>query len=342
MIDVKHTKFLLLLLALLPIVFLMQLFIGSVNISPKVIVEILTGNSDESLYQTIILKNRLPGALAAVVAGAALSVSGLQMQIMFRNPIAGPYILGISAGASLGVALVLMGLHFLPQQSFLAHWLNMPFSIAVAAAVGTALVFLIIFLISLSVRQSVSLLIIGLMIGSAISALVELLQAFSGKEELQKFVLWGFASFRNITLHEVKILYAGCAIGLALSISLIKPMQALLGGEVFAETVGVEVNKVKRKIILSTAILVGSVTAFCGPVAFVGLAVPHICRSVLKTSNTFVLMMYSIIVGAIVCCICNIISSVPGSDMVLPLNIVTSLLGAPFVIYILFKKTTFA
>lgn len=338
----KHSKILVLLLVLLPIIFSLQLFLGSVSISPKIVLEIFSGNLDNSLYKTIILKNRLPGALAAVIAGAALSVSGLQMQIMFRNPIAGPYILGISAGASLGVALVLMGLQFLPRQSYLVHILTMPFSIAAAAALGTVLVFLLIFLISLSVRQSVSLLIIGLMIGSAISALVELLQAFSGREELQKFVLWGFASFRNITLQEVKILYAACSIGLILSASLIKPMQALLGGEVFAETVGVKVNVLKRKIIFSTAILVGSVTAFCGPVAFVGLAVPHICRSLLKTSNTFVLMLSSIIVGAIVCCVCNIISAVPGSDIVLPLNIITSLLGAPFVIYILFKKTTFA
>lgn len=338
MTNKNRLSLLLLLFLILPITFLLQLFLGSVNIAPHDIWQVLIGNSNNNIHHIILFENRLPGALAALVAGAALSVSGLQMQIMFRNPIAGPYILGISSGAALGVALILMGIHWLPHQSLLVQLASSPFSIAIAAAAGAVIVFLLVFFISFSIRQSVSLLIIGLMIGSAITASIELLQAFSGREELQKFVLWGFASFRHLSLNEVGVMYAVCVIGFILSFTLIKPMQALLGGEVFAETVGVNVHSLKRKIILSTAILAGTTTAFCGPIAFVGLAVPHICRSIFKTSNTFILMLSSILVGAVVCCVCNIISAVPGSDWVLPLNTITSLLGAPFVIYIILKK----
>lgn len=334
----RQSGILLLLLLVLPIAFALQLFLGSVHLSPIEIWQVLIGNATNSVHQIIVLENRLPGALAAVIAGAALSVSGLQMQIMFRNPVAGPYILGVSSGASLGVALLLMGVQWLPYKHILMQWAQMPFSIAIAAAVGATAVFFMVFIISFSIRQSVSLLIIGLMISSAIAALVELLQAFSGKDELQKFVWWGFASFRQLNLQEVKVMYAVCSIGLLFSFSIVKPMQALLGGELFAETVGVNVASLKRKIVLSTAILAGTTTAFCGPIAFVGLAVPHICRSLFKTSNTATLMLSSALTGAIICCLCNVASSVPGSDWVLPLNTITSLLGAPFVVYIILKK----
>lgn len=338
----RHLILLVVLLLLLPIAFLLQLFLGSVHISPSEVLAVLSNNSTNKIYQTILLQNRLPGAIAAIIAGASLSVSGLQMQIMFRNPVAGPYILGVSSGASLGVAILLMGTQWLPHQSLAEQLLNAPFSLAIAAASGAAIVFFLVYVISLSIKQNVSLLIIGLMIGSAIGAVVELLQAFAGKDELQKFVLWGFAGFRQLNLDEVKVMSLICLAGLLFSFSLVKPLQALLGGEVFAETVGVNVAATKRKIILATAILAGTITAFCGPIAFVGLAVPHICRSIFKTANTFVLMFSGILVGAIICCICNVISSLPGSDWALPLNTITSVLGAPFVIYIILKKPALA
>jgi iron complex transport system permease protein len=314
--------------------------LGSVIISPSEVVAVLFNNSNNQIHQTIIFQNRLPGAIAAVVAGASLSVSGLQMQIMFRNPVAGPYILGVSAGASLGVATLLMGTRWLPHSSFAAQLLNTPFSLAIAAGSGAALIFFLVYIISLSVKQNVSLLIIGLMIGSAIGAIVELLQAFAGKDELQKFVLWGFAGFRQLSLDEAKVMAIVCIVGLLHSFALVKPLHALLGGEVFAETVGVNVASTKRKTIVSTAILAGTVTAFCGPIAFVGLAVPHLSRSIFKTANTFLLMLSCIMIGAVICCFCNIISSLPGSDWALPLNTITSVLGAPFVIYVILKKPT--
>jgi iron complex transport system permease protein len=338
----RHRILFALLLCLLPFGFLTQLFFGSVNIPATEVLKILAGISASDIHRTIVLENRLPGAIAAVVAGASLSVSGLQMQVMFRNPVAGPYILGISSGSSLGVALLLMGNQWISHIPLATEYLNSPFSVAIAAAVGAAMVFVLIYLISFSVVHYVSLLIIGLMLGSAISAIIELLQTFSEKEQLQKFVLWGFASFRHLSLNEAKVMCLFCGGGLILSVFLIPPLQALLGGEIFAETVGVNVASTKRKIIIATAILAGTVTAFCGPIAFVGLAVPHICRSIFLTNNSFILTFSCMLVGALVCCVCNVAASIPGSEGVLPLNTITSLLGAPLVIYIIVKKPAFS
>ncbi len=317
--------------------FVLQLVLGSVSIPLADILKVLGGGHIENeTWRNIILEARLPGAIAAVLAGAGLSVSGLQMQAMFRNPVAGPYVLGISAGASLGVALLLLAGSFFGGMVGL-HLLS-SWSVIAAAAVGATAIFLINFFISFRLNDVVAFLIIGLMIGGGIGALIEVLQSVSGNEALKQYVLWTFGSFRYVSSTQVMYLSGMVGMGIGLTFFLSKPMNLLLLGDSYATSSGLDVRKTKLFIVFTTSILAGSITAFCGPIGFVGLAVPHVARALFKTSDHKILIPATMVIGAIITCLCNVAASAPGSDFVLPVNAITSLLGAPVVIWIIVRQ----
>lgn len=318
------------------IVFFLQLLLGSVSIPFSEVVSILTGSElPGETWRNIVIESRLPAALSALLAGAGLSVSGLQMQTMFRNPVAGPYVLGISAGASLGVAVFIMaasvfGIH---EIQLLSSW-----SIILAAATGAVLIFLFNFLISFRLNDVVAILIIGLMIGGGISALIEIMQSFTSNEALKNYVLWTFGSFRYVDLNQVVYLTVVVAFGVLFSLFLSKPLNLLLLGDTYATSSGLDIRSAKVMIVLCTSILAGSVTAFCGPVGFVGLAVPHLSRAVFKTADHKILTPACVLIGAVICGLCNVIAATPGSDNILPVNAITSLIGAPVVIWIILRQ----
>jgi iron complex transport system permease protein len=326
-------------IALVLVVFFLQLLLGSVAIPFSAVLRILSGSEiGNEAWRNIVIESRLPAALAALLAGAGLSVSGLQMQTMFRNPVAGPYVLGISAGASLGVAVFILaasafGIH---QIHLLSSW-----SIILAAATGAVLIFFINFLISYRLSDVVAILIIGLMIGGGISALIEIMQSFSSNEALKNYVLWTFGSFRYVDLNQVFYLALVVLLGSVFSFFLSKPLNLLLLGDTYATSSGLNIRNAKVLIVLGTSILAGSVTAFCGPIGFVGLAVPHLARAVFKTADHKILIPACALVGASICGLCNVIASTPGSDNILPVNAITSLLGAPVVIWIIIRQRKF-
>ncbi len=325
------------LLLLLVVTFLLQLFVGSVTIPVGDVLHILFGSNQVSeVWRNIIIESRLPGALAALFAGAGLAVSGLQMQTMFRNPVAGPYVLGISAGASLGVAVLILASGFIGYSAEV-HQLS-GIAIIAAAAFGSVAVFLINFFISFRVRDVVAILIIGLMIGGGISSLIEILQAMSGNEALKQYVIWTFGSFRYVNSTQVVYLSVFVVFGILLALGLSKSLNALMLGDTYASSLGLHVQRSKVWIVFCTSILAGSVTAFCGPIGFVGLAVPHLARSIFKSADHLVLTPACALLGGAVCCVCNVIAGAPGSDFILPVNAITSLLGAPVVIWVILKQ----
>ncbi len=335
----RNTIFFIAFVILLSVVFFLELLLGSVYIPFSEVISILLNNgSKNGAWQNIIIESRLPSALAALLAGTGLSVSGLQMQTMFRNPVAGPYVLGISAGASLGVAIFILsasafGIH---EMHLLSSW-----SLILAAALGAILIFFINFLISYRLSDVVAILIIGLMIGGGISALIEILQSFSSNEALKKYLLWTFGSFRYVDLNQIFYLALVVVLGVVFSFFLSKPLNLLLLGDTYATSSGLNIRSAKVLIVLCTSILAGSITAFCGPIGFVGLAVPHLARALFKTADHKVLIPACAVIGASICGLCNVIASTPGSDNILPVNAITSLLGAPVVIWIILRQRKF-
>ncbi len=325
-----------LLLVLLVIFILVDLLLGSVSIPLRSSLQILLGHEVNANWKYIITQLRFPRAATAVLTGAGLSVAGLMMQTLFRNPLAGPYVLGLSAGASLGVALTVMSASVLPAGIMLitvSYWGQI-----VAAIAGSLLVFLLIVMIASRIRDSVSLLIVGIMFGSITTALVSILQYFSKPELVQKFVIWTLGSLSSTAWEQLWVIAVFISFGLVLSIYLMKPLNALLLGENNALATGVNIKRVRLVILLSTSIITGALTAFTGPIAFIGLAVPHISRLLFNTSNHRVLLPSTILIGALVLVMCDIISQVPGSGLVLPINAVTSLFGAPMVLWIILGK----
>ena len=313
------------------------MLLGSVKIPFGQVISILLGNSTgNETWGNIVLQSRLPGALAALFAGAGLAVSGLQMQTLFRNPVAGPFVLGISSGASLGVAVFILAasaLGIAPQTHIISGW-----GIILAASLGAVVIFLINFIISFRLNDVVAILIIGLMIGGGISAVIEILQSFSSNEALKNFVLWSFGSFRYVDLSQIPYLMAVVVAGCILSFFLSKPLNLLLLGDTYALSSGLNIRAAKMMIVFCTSILAGSITAFCGPIGFVGLAVPHIARSIFKTADHKILTPACILLGAVICCLCNVLASSPGAEYILPVNAITSLFGAPIVIWIILKQ----
>ncbi len=309
-----------------------SIWIGSVYIPLPELARILTGGQPGlEVNQTIIHEFRIPRALTATVAGAGLALSGLLMQTLFRNPLAGPFVLGISSGASLGVALVILA--GIGSWALLVGW-----GLALAASLGAAAVMLLTLSLALRVRDVMSLLIIGLMVGSLTSALVGIMQYFSTGEEIQTFILWTFGSLGGLSWDELRIMGLLVIAGSFISFALIKPLNALLLSENYALSMGIRLLQARAFVILCTSLIAGAITAFCGPIAFVGLAVPHFSRLLFRTSDHRTLVPATLLCGAVIMLACDLVARIPGSDLVLPINAVTSLVGAPVVIWLVLKR----
>ncbi len=316
---------------------LLNISLGSVSIPIKdVLNSLMGGNSSKETWDYIIINYRLPKAIAAILVGMGLSTSGLLMQTLFRNPLAGPDVLGLSSGASLGVATIVMGAAFLPIG--LSSILLSSFGIIIASSLGSFLVLLAVLAVSQRLRDTMAILIVGLMFASLTSAIVGTLTYFSTAEQLQKFTFWSLGNLGNMSWSSITILSICVAIGLLLSLVSIKPLNALLLGENYARSLGMNYKRTRLIIIFATSILSGSITAFAGPIAFIGLAVPHIAKLVFQTSNHTILFWSTLLLGAIIMLICDSISQLPGSDITLPINAVTSMFGAPIVIWLLIRK----
>lgn len=327
--------------AVLLAVFLLSLVVGSVSIPAGEVLRILLGEQPErATWTTIVLHFRLPRALTATLAGAALGVSGLQMQTLFRNPLADPFVLGVSSGASLGVALVVLSVGVAGSAPLLAvSGLLSNVSLVLAACGGAAAVLLIVLLLARHVQSSVTLLIIGLMIGYLTGAIVSLLLYFSIADRIQAYITWTFGSFGGVTWSQMRVLAPTVLVGLGLAFTLAKSLNALLLGEAYAHSMGLPVKQARFRIITSAAVLAGAVTAFCGPIAFLGIAVPHFCRSLFATSDHRLLVPAVMLMGALGALGADLIAQVPGSDTVLPLNAVMSLIGAPVVVWIILRRS---
>ncbi len=325
------------LLSLLVIAFLTNISLGSVSIPfDEIISSLFGGETTKSTWQYIIIDYRLPKAITAILAGSGLAIAGLIMQTLFRNPLAGPFVLGLSSGASLGVAILILGASTFG--GFLGGLLLSSWSLVIASALGSFLVLLAVLSITFKVKDTMAILIIGLMFGSVTAAVVAVLSYFSDAEQLQQYIFWSFGSLGNVSWNGVFILGICCVIGLILSFISIKPLNALLLGENYAKSMGLNLKKTTLLIILATSILAGGITAFAGPIAFVGLAVPHLARQYFTTSNHLVLMPAVLLCGSILMLICDMVAQLPFSEYTLPINAITSLLGAPVVIWLLVRK----
>ncbi len=317
--------------------FLINISLGSINIPLKdVYTSLLHGSCSKESWNYIILNYRLPKAIVAILIGIGLSISGLLMQTLFRNPLAGPYVLGLSSGASLGVATVILGASLLPIS--LSEFFLSSFGIIIASSLGSFFVLVSVLVIAKRLRDTMAILIVGLMFGSLTSAIVGSLTYFSSAEQLQKFTFWSLGNLGNLTWNSIGILTSCVALGILLSVLSIKPLNALLLGENYARSLGINYKKTKYIILFATSILAGSITAFVGPIAFVGLAVPHISKLVFQTSNHKILFWSTLLFGAIVMLICDSITQIPGTDIILPINAITSIFGAPIVIWLLVRK----
>lgn len=327
----------LILTIILIVCFFANISLGSVSIPVKDVFNSLLGNTIENeAWQHIIQNYRLPKAFTAVLVGSGLGISGLLMQTLFRNPLAGPFVLGITSGASLGVALVIMGASVFG--GFFATLLLSKWSLVIAASLGSFLVLLAVIMVSAKVRDTMAILIIGLMFGSITAAVVSVLSYFSSAEQLQQYIFWGFGSLGNLSWNELLIFLLVYCFGILFSIISLKSLNTLLLGENYAKSLGVNIKQSRFIIIIATSLLAGTITAFAGPIAFIGLAIPHITRQVFNTSNHKILFPAVFIFGAIVMLICDSIAQLPTSDYTLPINAITSLIGAPIVIWLLVRK----
>jgi iron complex transport system permease protein len=328
------------LLVLLFSCFLADLFLGSVTIPAQDILSVIFGGeASQPEWATIVRDFRVPRAVTAVFAGLALSLAGLQMQTIFRNPLAGPYVLGISSGASLGVALLVMGAFLL----FPGREMNFSTGgIITAAWIGSGLIMLLLLLVSFRVKDIMTILILGILFGSITIAIVSILQYFTHESLLKTFIVWTLGSLGNVTREQLPVLAGSLGAGVLLSALSIKILNAMLLGENYARSIGINVTTGRILLFISTSILAGTVTAFCGPIGFIGIAVPHIARLIWRSADHRILIPAVMIIGAIVLLISDMISQLPGTDRLLPINSVTALLGIPVVIWIVVKNQRFA
>lgn len=326
-----------LLAAALLLFLLANIALGSVNIPVDEIISMLFGGQPQKeSWQYIIFNYRIPKAITAVLVGSGLGLSGLLMQTLFRNPLAGPYVLGLSSGASLGVAILIMGASLfggLLGDLLLSNW-----SLALAASAGSFLVLLLVITVANKVRDTMAILIIGLMFASITAAIVSVLAYFSTAQQLQRYLFWSYGSLGNLSWEELLLFGSVFFIGLLLSIFSIKSLNSLLLGENYARSLGLQIKRSRLTIILATSLLAGSITAFAGPIAFIGLAVPHLTRQIFNTTNHKVLVPAVLLYGAILMLVCDSIAQLPSSELTLPINAVTSLVGAPVVIWLLVRK----
>jgi iron complex transport system permease protein len=322
---------------LLLLTFLLNISLGQVAIPLKeVFKSLFGGHASKETWEYIIVNFRLPKAITALLVGIGLSVSGLLMQTLFRNPLAGPYVLGLSSGSSLGVAFVILGAGFLP--SFFAQFLLSSYGIILASCLGSLLVLVMILIVSQSLRDTMSILIVGLMFSSFTGAIVSVFTYFSSAEQLQKYTFWSMGSIGNLSWQNISILTVCVFVGLLLSLLSLKSLDALLLGENYAKSMGLNITKSRYIIIFATSVLAGSITAFAGPIAFIGLAVPHLAKLLFKTSNHQILFAATLFIGSIIMLFCDLVSQMPGFDFTLPINAITSIIGAPIVIWLIVRK----
>lgn len=314
------------------LLFITDLGVGSVNIPFNEVIATLFGSSSSDLNSQIILNIRLIKAIVAFFAGAALSVSGMQMQTLFRNPLAGPYVLGVSSGASLGVAVFILGMPILGLSSA-----SLPLGIAGAAWIGSGLILLWIGILSQKIKDIMIILILGMMFSSGVSAIVQVLQFLSHDDSLKAYVIWTMGSLGEVTSTQLPVLLAGVIIGLILAMFAVKPLNQLLLGEEYAMTMGMNLKRSRSILFLSTILLAGTVTAFCGPIGFIGLAMPHVTRMLFDNADHRILLPANILTGASILIFCDIISKI----FVLPINAITSLLGIPIIMFIIVKNRSF-
>lgn len=331
--------YMLLIMASIFLFFFLNLVLGSVSIPLRAVWNILWGTGNESvIWQNIIWKSRVTQALTALVAGAGLSVSGLQMQTVFRNPLAGPSVLGISSGASMGVAFVVLlsgslGGVALSKLGFMGE-----IALTIAAIAGSLSIMALIVFVSQKVRGNVTLLIIGVMIGYIANAVIGVLKFFSVEEDIRAYVIWGLGSFARVSGDQMTLFICIMVVLLPLSFLLVKTLNLLLLGDAYARNLGLNIKRARLLVITCSGVLVAIVTAYCGPIIFLGLAVPHLCRGMFRTSDHRILMPASLLAGASLALVCNLIARMPGFEGALPVNSVTALVGAPVVMSVLFNK----
>ncbi|MCM1521864.1 MAG: iron ABC transporter permease [Muribaculaceae bacterium] len=318
----------------------LNLVLGSVEIPLEDVVKVITGRGAEvdNVSRTIILKSRLPQALTAIVAGAGLAVSGLLMQTVFHNPLAGPSVLGISSGASLGVAFVVLLSGSIGGTALSRLGAIGSVAITVSAVMGSLLVMALIAYTAGKVRGNVTLLIMGVMIGYLANAIIGVLKFFSAEEDIRAYVVWGLGSFARVSGGETMVFVILMVCLLPFSLLLIKPLNLMLLGDSYARNLGLDIERARLQVIVCSGVLVAVVTAYCGPIMFLGLAVPHLCRGLFRTSNHAVLLPASLLVGAALALLCNLLARLPGFEGALPVNSVTALIGAPVVMWVLFKR----
>jgi iron complex transport system permease protein len=333
----KYTKHFIFLSVLLITLFYLNISLGSVSIPSKDIFNsIFGGNVTKDSWETIIINFRIPKAITAILVGSGLSICGLLMQTLFRNPLAGPFVLGISSGASLGVAILILGSSV--YGGFLLTYSPSHWSLPIAASLGAFLVLSAVIIAANKVRNTMSILIIGLMFGSLTSAIISVLAYFSEAEQIKQYLFWSFGSLGNLSWYEITVFSIIYAIGIIGTIYVIKPLNSFLLGENYAKSLGINVKQSRNIILLITSLLTGVITAFSGPIAFIGLAVPHIARMLFSSSNHKLLLPAGAIIGAIVLLICDMIAQLPTSEFTLPINAITSLFGAPVVSWLLVRK----
>jgi len=333
----NYTIYFLLLSVLLLLLFFVNLSLGSVAIPLKDIFSAMFGEgSTKESWKVIIINFRLPKAISAILVGSGLSICGLLMQTLFRNPLAGPFVLGISSGASLGVAFLILGTSFLGgvfTLSTISSW-----TLPIAASLGAFLVLTAVIIAANRVRNIMSILIIGLMFGSLTSALISVLAYFSEAEQIQQYVFWSFGSLGNLSWTEISVFATIYVFSILSCLSIIKPLNSFLLGENYAKSLGINIKRNRNIILLITSVLAGVITAFSGPIAFIGLAVPHVTKLLFSSSNHKILIPAVALLGGITLLICDAIAQLPSSEFTLPINAITSLFGAPVVIWLLLRK----
>ncbi len=323
--------------ALIVVLFIANLFLGAIHIPAADVLRILTGDAAEKeSWNYIVIQSRLPQAMTALLCGGSLAVSGLMLQTAFANPLAGPSILGISSGANLGVAIVMLagGGMITAGETTIPGFM----SVLIGGFAGAMIIMSVILSLSTFIRSNLMLLITGIMIGYIASSAISLLNYFSTEEGVHSYMIWGMGNFAGVSLQQMPLFATVCLIGLAVSVMLIKPLNALLMGNQYAESLGINIRLTRNLLLTATGLLTAVTTAFCGPVSFLGLAVPHVARMILRTENHKVLLPATILCGSAAALVCNLLCTLPGEKGIIPLNVVTPLLGAPVIIYVILKQ----
>ena len=333
----RNVSIILLLVASIIVLFAMNLIVGSVRIPLADVCDILFDKFDgKESWKYIVMENRLPQALTAMLCGASLAVCGLMLQTAFRNPLAGPDVFGISSGAGLGVAIVMLFLG--GSVSTTLFTVSGFLAILTSAFIGAIVVTMIILFLSTMVRNSVLLLIVGLMVGYVSSSAVALLNFFASEEGVKSYMVWGMGNFGGVSMNHMLLFALLCLVGIIASIFLIKPLNIMLLGTQYAESLGINIRQIRNLLLVTVGLLTAVTTAFCGPISFIGLAIPHISRLLFRTDNHQILLPGTVLTGAVIALFCNLICYLPGELGIIPLNAVTPLIGAPVIIYVIIKR----